>query len=267
MRLKVVGVLAILAMLIAFAAAPVAADAPNDCPDPAEGDFADDSTDADEEGSFVIDGTTVYYVVTDEGHTISFYADEDHEEPIEVEFCVKGGSAENSGIEVGSTYTVDFFNGGDQHPAISNFVVYGLAPEEPPTDVTAAAASVAAPSCTAAGTLVVPANTASVMYSVNPAYTAGATGTFKVTATAAAGFVLTGTSEWTLTVAAKVTGASCVTGGTLPGNPPLRTGTLGNTAMDLPTNGSVPATVLALVLLSGLAAAGYAARAEVLRRR
>jgi hypothetical protein len=269
MRLKVVGVLAILAMLIAFAAAPVAADAPNDCPDPAEGDFADGSTDADEEGSFVIDGTTVYYVVTDEGHTISFYADEEHEEAIEVEFCVKGGSAENSGIETGSTYTVDFFNGGDQHPAISNFVVYGLVePPPPPDEVAAAAASITAPSCTAAGTLVVPANTASVTYSVEPAYTAGATGTFKVTATAAEGFVLTGTSEWTLTVAAKVTGASCVTGGgTLPGNPPVRTGTLGNTAMDVPTSGSVPAAVLALVLLSGLAAAGYAARAQVLRRR
>lgn len=271
MRLKVGGVLAVLAMLMAFAAAPVAADAPNDCPDPAAGDFADGSTSAGEEGSFTIDDTTVHYVVSADGKTISFFADAAHTDPIEVEFCVKGGSAENSGVQTGSTYTVDFENTGGQNPAISNFVVYSVVvPPPPPTEVTAAAASVTAPSCTAVGTLVVPANTASVTYSVSPAYTAGATGTFTVTATAASGFVLTGTSQWTLTVAPKVTGASCVTGGgTLPGNPttPVRTGTLANTAMDLPTTGSVPATVLALLMLGGLAAANYAARAELLRRR
>ena len=272
MRLKIVGLLAVLAMLMAFAAAPVAADAPNDCPDPAAVDFADASTSAGEEGSFAIDGTTVHYVVSADGKTISFFADAAHTDPIEVEFCVKGGSAENSGVQTGSTYTVDFENGGGQNPAISNFVVYSVVvpPPPPPTEVTAAAASVTAPSCTAVGTLVVPANTASVTYSVSPAYSAGATGTFTVNAAAASGFVLTGPSEWTLTVAPKVTGASCVTGGgTLPGNPttPVRTGTLANTAMELPATGAGSAALVALGMLSVLAAVGFAARAEVLRRR
>ena len=74
------------------------------------------------------------------------------------------------------------------------------------------------------------------MYSVSPAYSAGATGTFTVTATAKPGFVLSGTSQWTLTVAAKVTGAACVTGGgTLGGNPRDRNrGSVPNTAMDAP---------------------------------
>jgi hypothetical protein len=61
-------------------------------------------------------------------------------------------------------------------------------------------------------------------------------------------------------------------GGTLPGNP-ARAGTLGgnpavpNTAMDDGFTGVPAAAVLALLMLSGLAAAGYAARAEVRRRR
>jgi hypothetical protein len=333
MRSRFIGILAILAMIMAFAA-PVAADAPNDCPDPEAGDFADASTDADEEGSFTIDGTTVYYVVSDGGQTISFFSDADHEDPISVEFCVKGGSAENSGVQTGSTFTVDFENGGGQNPGISNFVVYGVAltpttaaaasvtapsctaagmlevPEdtdsvaysvsddyeagdtgtftvtatakpgfvlEGPSEweltvlaqltgdacaaaAVAAAASITGPSCTAAGTLVVPANTASVTYGVSPAYSAGATGTFTVTATANAGFLLNGTSQWMLTVAPKVTGAACVSGGgTLGGNPPLP-----NTAMDAPATDQMPASLIALLALSGLA---YVGRRNLLAMR
>ena len=337
MRHRGIGILAVLAMIMAFAA-PVAADAPNDCPDAAEGDFVDSSTAGGETGSFTIDGTTVYYAVSDDGKTISFFSDEEMETPLAVTFCVKGGSAGNSGVETASVYTVDFLNSGGQNPAISNFVVYGIgltpvtalaASVTPPSctaagtlvvpedtasidysvdpaytagatgtftvtatakagfvlegpseweltvlpqltgvvcasSTTAAIASITPPSCTAAGTLVIPANTASVTYSVSPAYTAGATGTFTVTATANAGFVLSGTSQWTLTVAPKLTGAACVTGGgTLPGNP-VRSGTAGstgvpNTAMELPSNG-VSVSVLALIALFGL---GYVAHRNV----
>ena len=204
MRSRFIGILAVLAMIMAFAA-PVAADAPNDCPDPEAGDFVDGSTSANETGQFTIDGVTVYYVVSADGKTISFFSDEEHEDPISVEFCVKGGSADNSGVRTGSTYTVDFLNSGGQTPAISNFVVYGV----PLTPTTAAAASVTAPSCEAAGTLVVPADTDSVEYSVSPGYNPGDTGTFTVTATAKPGFVLEGPSEWELTVLAQLTGDAC----------------------------------------------------------
>src|SRR5688500_7742553 len=99
--------------------------------------------------------------------------------------------------------------GGQQN--IKHKVFWVDCPEQVnPQPVTAAAASVTPPSCTAAGMLVVPANTASVTYSVSPAYSAGATGTFTVTATANAGFVLTGTSQWTLTVLAQLSGAAWV---------------------------------------------------------
>ena len=139
-----------------------------------------------------------------------------------------------------------------------------------PTSVSAAPASITPPSCTAAGTLVIPADTASVMYSVSPAYAAGASGTFVVTATAKAGFVLNGTAQWTLTVAPKSTDASCTTGGgTLPGNPvtppsqaptPVRQGTLAsvpNTAMDAASSGQSPLVLLGLVTVAG---AAYLAR-------
>jgi hypothetical protein len=96
-----------------------------------------------------------------------------------------------------------------------DFCVVQASPED--EEVTAAAASVTAPTCAAAGALNVPADTDSIDYEVSPAYTAGATGTFTVTATAKDGFTLTGTSEWTLTVEPKLTGEDC--GGTLGGNP------------------------------------------------
>jgi hypothetical protein len=204
MRLKYMGSLAALAMMLAVAA-PVAADAPNACPDPAEGDFRDESTSANETGTFTVDGVQVTYTVSADGETITFSR--------AVSFCVKGGSDDNSGVISGTTFTVDFLNDGANTPTISNFTVYGIFL----TPVTAAAATVTPPSCSAAGTLVIPANTAAVSYSVSPAYTAGASGTFTVTATANAGFGLTGTSQWTLTVAPQLTGAACATGGTLPG--------------------------------------------------
>lgn len=122
------------------------------------------------------------------------------------------------------------------------------------TSTTAAAASVTPASCTAAGTLVVPADTDSVMYSVSPAYAAGATGDFTVTATAKSGFVLTGTAAWTLTVEPQITGAACITGGgTLPGNPtppPVGEGTLGSTGG--PAGGGLPNTAVPVELAASL---------------
>jgi hypothetical protein len=162
-------------------------------------------------------------------------------------------------------------NGGSQTSAVADRAIpMTIDCPEPLTQATAAAAGVGAPSCTAVGTLTVPANTASVTYTVTPAYVAGATGTFKVTASAAPGFVLTGPSEWTLAVASKLTDASCVTGsGTLPGNPtpspsqaatPTRSGTLAssvpNTAMDPAPINQVPAVVVGLVAMGGLAVIG-----------
>lgn len=211
MQLRVIGILAVLAMMMAFAA-PVAADAPNDCPDPATGDFADESTSPNETGSFVIDEVTVYYAVSEDGKTISFFSDADRTQPLVVEFCVKGGSAANSGVKTTlSTYTVDFLNDGGQTPQISNFVVYGV--PTPPTPVAAGEPTTTPASCEAAGTLVIPA-TEGVTFDVEPDYTAGDSGTFEVTATANPGFVLTGESEWTLTVAEQLTGDACATAAT-----------------------------------------------------
>lgn len=107
----------------------------------------------------------------------------------------------------------------------------------------------------------VPADTASVMYTVSPTYSAGATGTFTVTATAKAGFVLNGTSQWTVTVGPQVTGAVCVTGGgTLPGNP-VSGGTLGstlpNTAINAPLNDGLPTILVTVLALAGLAYVGH----------
>ena len=142
------------------------------------------------------------------------------------------------------------------------------------TAATAAAASITPPSCTAAGTLAIPADTAGVMYSVSPAYTAGATGTFTVTATAKAGFVLSGTSQWALTVAPKATDASCVTGGgTLPGNPstPVRQGTLAgsvpNTAMAADAGSQLPIALVGLVMVAGAVFLGHRNLASVSTRR
>jgi hypothetical protein len=119
-----------------------------------------------------------------------------------------------------------------------------------PVETTAAAASVTPASCTAAGTLVVPADTESVMYSVSPAYVAGAAGNFTVTAAAKAGFVLTGTSAWALTVAAQVTDATCITGG--GGNPspsPVLQGTLGSSGGP---GGGLPNTAVPVELVASL---------------
>ena len=69
-----------------------------------------------------------------------------------------------------------------------------LSPNDPACVETIAPAtpSVTPSSCDAPGGLIVPPSTESITYSVEPAYTSGATGTFTVTATAADGYVFAG---------------------------------------------------------------------------
>jgi hypothetical protein len=47
-----------------------------------------------------------------------------------VSFCVKGGAANNSGYQSGTSYTVDFENDGGQIPDISHVVIYAFLEEE-----------------------------------------------------------------------------------------------------------------------------------------
>ena len=86
----------------------------------------------------------------------------------------------------------------------------------PPTEVTPLAPTVTEATCEAAGTLVIP-EVEGVIYTVDPEYTAGATGEFTITATAAEGFVLDTEAEtmWTLTVEAQLTGEECEETGTI----------------------------------------------------
>jgi uncharacterized repeat protein (TIGR01451 family) len=116
-----------------------------------------------------------------------------------------------------------------------------------------------------------------------------AAGAYTVAETATTGWTLTSIScsaggsgnTGTRTASIAIVGSENVTctfvntqqgGGTLGGNPP-GSGTLGgnpavpNTAMEDGFTGVPAAAILALVMLTGLAAAGYAARAEVRRRR
>lgn len=91
------------------------------------GQCAGDGTDIQtrEQGSSErvdIDGTMVTVTISDQ--TVTFTGSDG--QPIDVTFCVKA-SDENSGTQTGSSWTVTLENGGDQAPAISHVVIYGLA--------------------------------------------------------------------------------------------------------------------------------------------
>ena len=129
-----------------------------------------------------------------------------------------------------------------------------------------AAPSVSAGTCLAPGALTLTAVTG-VMYSVSPAYTAGATGTFTVTAAPAAGFTLTGPNVFVVNVPAQLvcnSGTQGSTGGpAAPPAPPVRTGTLAgtggpgsvpNTATEQPSNQLV--AIGALLLVASLGSIG-----------
>ena len=80
------------------------------------------------------------------------------------------------------------------------------------------APAVSAATCAAPGALTLNA-VAGVTYNVNPAYAAGASGSFTVTAVAAPGTTLTGPTVFVVNVPAKL-----VCSGTLGGNPPCSGG-------------------------------------------
>jgi uncharacterized repeat protein (TIGR01451 family) len=109
-------------------------------------------------------------------------------------------------------------------------------------------------------------------YTVVEGATTGWTLTSITCSTGGSGNTTTGTASITLAAGQNVTCTFVNTqqsGGTLPGSPttPARQGTLANTATDFGSTGSMPAALLALVMLTGLTAAAYAARVEVRRRR
>ena len=103
----------------------------------------------------------------------------------------------------------------------------------------AAAPSVSAGTCVAPGALTLTAVTG-VMYSVSPAYSAGATGMFTVTAAPAAGFTLTGPTEFVVNVPAQLVCSSGTQTGTSTTvtTTPVRSGTLASTG----GSGAVPNT-------------------------
>ena len=143
-----------------------------------------------------------------------------------------------------------------------------------PENAAAIAPSVTGPTCEAPGSLTVNATTG-VTYTVSPAYIAGATGTFTITAAAAEGFVLTGQSSFIVDVLAKkVCGEGTEGGNPTPTPTPtptttVRGGTQGgipNTAMEMPgSNGSSIAFVL--IGIVALALAGWRSVAAVPERR
>ncbi|MGH2555430.1 MAG: hypothetical protein ACRDHO_06905, partial [Actinomycetota bacterium] len=69
-------------------------------------------------------------VMTVDGPSVSFTDAAGN--PVVMQFCVKAGT-DNSGLEIGSSFTVDWLNNGGQTPDISYVVVYGDGGgEEPP---------------------------------------------------------------------------------------------------------------------------------------
>jgi len=123
--------------------------------------------------------------------------------------------------------------------------------------VAAAAPSVSAGTCVAPGALTLNAVTG-VTYSVSPAYSAGATGTFTVTAAAASGFTLTGPNVFVVNVPAQLVCSSGTlesTGGPpappAPPAPPVQASTgVPNTATSADTGLAAAAALGALMLLS-----------------
>ena len=79
--------------------------------------------------------------------------------------------------------------------------------------------SVTGPTCDAPGSLSITA-TPGVTYTVTPAYTAGASGTFTIDAVADEGFVLTGDTSFTVDVPAREDGVRRRDAGRQPATPP-----------------------------------------------
>ena len=116
------------------------------------------------------------------------------------------------------------------------------------------APSVSAATCAAPGALTLNA-VAGVTYNVNPAYAAGASGAFTVTAVAAEGTTLTGQTVFAVNVPAKLVCQSGTAGGNPTPTP--RAATVPNTAMNVPMSEQLPVALLALVALASVAYIGY----------
>jgi hypothetical protein len=133
-----------------------------------------------------------------------------------------------------------------------------------PESVAALAPSVSGPTCEAAGSLSITATTG-VTYSVEPAYAAGDSGTFTITAVADEGFVLTGDTSFTVIVPAKKVCGEGTQGGNPPASPepPAE---VPNTAMELPA-ASQGSLLVAVMGIGGLAVLTLFAGSSVVRRR
>jgi hypothetical protein len=108
-----------------------------------------------------------------------------------------------------------------------------------------------------------------VTYSVTPAYTAGDSGTFTITAVADEGFVLTGDTSFTVNVPAKKVCDEGTEGGNPPAAPasPAPSAEVPNTAMELPA-ASQGSLLVAMIGVGGLAVlAGSTVMAASRRRR
>lgn len=110
---KYLATLAVLVGLVGLLTVPASAAPPVDlhCPDHNSASVIK----IEGEGTFVVDGVTA--VVS--GATVTFNSD--------VEFCVKA-STQNSGVLIGTDFTVNWLTRGGQTPGISYVVIYGICP-------------------------------------------------------------------------------------------------------------------------------------------
>jgi hypothetical protein len=121
------------------------------------------------------------------------------------------------------------------------------------------APTVTPPTCFAVGSLAIPSDTASVVWSSVPIYHAGDTGPFAVTATAQTGYVFTPggttTQTYNVTVLGKVTGAVCDTVST-PVAPSIAPGAC--TGPGTQSNGTltIPSTPGVIYTINGLVVSG-----------
>ncbi len=130
-----------------------------------------------------------------------------------------------------------------------------------PDGAEAVAPSVSAPTCEAAGELTL-TEVDGVIYTIEPAYAAGDSGEFTVTATAEEGFELTGETSFTVNVPAKTVCEE----GTEGGNPPADDEEVPDTAMAAPAVGQAPIAI-AMIGLAALAVIGLRNVATVTKRR
>jgi hypothetical protein len=190
---------------------------------------------------------------------------------------INGGSGTGTGdTNPGPTFTVTGIADSVASITVTTHLVWGTAPtysagsstmqttiNRPPGGCVQSVAvpgapTVTPPTCFAVGSLAIPTNTASVVWSSVPAYTAGGTGAYAVTATAQSGYVFTGgstTKTYNVTVLGKVTGAACDTV-TTPVAPSIAPGAC--TGPGTQSNGTltIPSTPGVIYTINGLVVSG-----------